>query len=244
MKKKSKSKKKKISTKSTKPLIAIVGVVTTLFVLRFLYLKIVDMRNRAWQKDYGISNEVNPEGLTYEEFNKSLLPEHRQEPGMREYMLDCPYSAARSRDHDSWSLFDNVETKIHKGKACDREKHVETTSIMVGSHDFEQGVQEFKAWLKQNKLKLGKDVIVEDFYPWDYKEVCIHDEVNAKSIKKDYSCLDDLEIKCIVTDDHKVYEEYIFTVKKNNSLEECKKIIENKIPEISETEKYTFLQEE
>ena len=241
--KKTKSKKKKNNFKPTKPLIIIVSVVILLFVLRLLYLKIIDMKNRAWQKDYGITDEANPEGLTYEEFNASLLPEHQQEPGMREYLNDCPWLKADAKDPYSMDIYITTPAKSGTG-GCNRETHVEKTSIIIQNHDFEEGVQEFKAWLKKNKLKLGKDVIVEDFYPWDYKEVCIHDEVNAKSIKKDYSCLDDLEIKCIVTDDHKVYEEYIFTVKKNNSLEECKKIIENKIPEISETEKYTFLQEE
>ena len=241
--KKTKSKKKKNNFKPTKPLIIIVGVVVVLFVLRLLYLKIIDMKNRAWQKDYGITDEANPEGLTYEEFNASLLPEHQQEPGMREYMLDCPYSAARSRDHDSWSLFDNAETKIHKGEACDRENHVETTSIVVSNHDFEKGVKEFKDWLKKNKLKLGKDVIVEDFYPWNYKEVCNTPKFQIQSALEEFSCLSKLEINCLVNEDHEVTEEWIFKVKKVSSIDTCKQKISSSY-DFDENEKVVFIQEE
>jgi len=167
--KKTKSKKKKNNFKPTKPLIIIVSVVILLFVLRLLYLKIIDMKNRAWQKDYGITDEANPEGLTYEEFNASLLPEHQQEPGMREYLNDCPWLKADAKDPYSMDIYITTPAKSGTG-GCNRETHVEKTSIIIQNHDFEEGVQEFKAWLKKNKLKLGKDVIVEDFYPYTYGE--------------------------------------------------------------------------
>jgi len=240
--KKTKSKKKKNNFKPTKPLIIIVSVVILLFVLRLLYLKIIDMKNRAWQKDYGITDEANPEGLTYEEFNASLLPEHQQEPGMREYLNDCPWLKANVKDPYSMDIYITIPTKSGTG-GCNRETGVSKISIIIQNHDFKKGVKEFKAWLKKNKLKLGKDVVVEDYYPWNYEKICNTPKFQIQSALEEFSCLSKLEINCLVNEDHEVTEEWIFKVKKVSSIDTCKQKISSSY-DFDENEKVVFIQEE
>jgi len=240
MKKKSKKKKSKLVKKIDKK--KIIFALVLLVVVYFLFKPKKD-KLQDWEEIWGISPEANPDDLSFEEWNK-LQPEvYRQEPGMLEYLRDCPFYRADVKDPYSMDIFIPTVTKIDQSDGCDREKHVEITSIIIQNHDFEKGVKEFKAWLKKNKLKLGKDVFVEDFYPWDYEKACVSNEYTAKSIVDESACLKDLKIECIVDEDHSVYEEFIFTVKKSSNLDQCKK--ENETINFSPSRKikYTFIQE-
>jgi len=240
MKKKSKKKKSKLVKKIDKK--KIIFALVLLVVVYFLFKPKKD-KLQDWEEIWGISPEANPDDLSFEEWNK-LQPEvYRQEPGMLEYLRDCPFYRADVKDPYSMDIFIPTVTKIDQSDGCDREKHVEITSIIIQNHDFEKGVKEFKAWLKKNKLKLGKDVIVEDFYPWDYEEVCNTPKFQIESALKEFSCLSKLEINCLVNEDHEVTEEWIFKVKKVSSIDTCKQKISSSY-DFDENEKVVFIQEE
>jgi len=226
MKNKPKQKKKKLVKKIDKKKI-IFGLVL-LVVAYFLFKPKKDVL-QDWEEIWGVSPESNPDDLSFEEWNE-LQPEiYRQEPGMLEYLRDCPFFKASTKDPDSMDIFID-ET------SCDRKTHVETGAIIIQNYDFEKGVQEFKAWLKKNKLKLGKDVIVEDFYPWDYEKICKYHggseeriQEQRQSILNYWSCIKDVDdIKCIIDENHNVFQYFSFVVKKNEDFDACKQSVLNK----------------
>jgi len=217
MKKKNINKRiKKIVDKFTKKKL-ILAIVALLVVAYFLFKPKKDVL-QDWEEIWGVSPESNPDDLSFEEWNE-LQPEiYRQEPGMLEYLRDCPFFKASTKDPDSMDIFID-ET------SCDRKTHVETGAIIIQNYDFEKGVQEFKAWLKKNKLKLGKDVIVEDFYPWDYEEVCRSGKGGFTDVPDGLDCLKEVKLDCIKNSDNTMKEVVTFIIFKNQNKENCQKEI-------------------
>jgi len=232
MKKTSKKHQKKLIKKINKK--KIIFALVLLVVVYFLFKPKKDVL-QDWEEMFGVSPEGNPDNLSFEEWN-ILQPEvYRHDPEILARLRDCPFSRAAIKDPDTMDIFND-------GTTCNRDTHVETGNIYLKNHDFEQGVKEFKAWLKKNKLKLGKDVIVEDFYPWDYKEVCNTPKIQLTSALEEFSCLSKLEINCLVNEDHEVTEEWVFKVKKASSIDACKKKVYSSY-DFDEDEKVVFIQE-
>ena len=161
-----KQKKKKLVKKIDKKKI-IFGLVL-LVVVYFLFKPKKDVL-QDWEEMFGVSSESNPDDLNFEEWNE-LQPEiYRHDPEILARLRDCPYSRAELKDPYNIDIYTTTTTKSGTG-GCNRKTGVSKISIIIQNHDFKKGVKEFKAWLKKNKLKLGKDVVVEDYYPYTYGE--------------------------------------------------------------------------